>query len=87
MDSFFEAVGRLRENNPKAFAVVMEDLGRVFGAGASLEACRQFLVQMLTAEGAFFAEFKDFAKNFFPVVDLRSQYCFRGDLALVHVGR
>lgn len=51
LDSFFEAVGRLRETNPKAFAVVMEDLGRVFGAGASLEACRQFLVQMLTGEG------------------------------------
>ncbi len=48
--AFFEALGRIRETNPKAFAVVMEDLGRVFGAGAPLDACRQFLAQMLAGQ-------------------------------------
>ncbi len=51
MDAFLAAVQAGRARNPKAFAVVMEHLGRVFGAGASPEACRGFLLQMLGGEG------------------------------------
>lgn len=51
MDAFLTALQAERAKNPKAFAVVMEHLGRVFGAGATPEACRSFLNQMLTGEG------------------------------------
>jgi putative membrane-bound dehydrogenase-like protein len=51
MDAFFTALQQVRGENPKAFATVMEHLGRVFGAGAPPEACRQFLTQMLNGEG------------------------------------
>lgn len=51
MDEFFAALQRDRAKNPKAFAVVMEHLGRIFGAGASREAAGNFLTQMLTGDG------------------------------------
>jgi putative heme-binding domain-containing protein len=51
MDAFLAALQDGRAQNPKALAVVMEHLGRVFGAGGSPEACRAFLNQMLTGEG------------------------------------
>ena len=51
MDAFLTAIQAERAKNPKAFAVVMEHLGRVFGAGAPPETCRGFLTQMLTGEG------------------------------------
>lgn len=51
MDAFLAAVQAERGKNPKAFAAVMEHLGRVFGGGASPETCRSFLQQMLDGEG------------------------------------
>ena len=51
MDAFLTAVQAERAKNPKAFAVVMEHLGRIFGAGATPETCRGFMTQMLTGEG------------------------------------
>jgi putative membrane-bound dehydrogenase-like protein len=51
MDAFLAAVRKEPSQNPKAFAAVMEHLGRVFGAGAAPEACQQFLNQMLSEEG------------------------------------
>jgi len=51
MDEFLTAIQAERSKNPKAFAVVMEHLGRVFGAGAPPETCRGFLNQMLTGDG------------------------------------
>jgi putative membrane-bound dehydrogenase-like protein len=51
MESFLAALERERAKNPKAFAVVMEHLGRVVGAGATPEASRDFLHRMLTDQG------------------------------------
>lgn len=51
MAEFFEAVSGLPNSSPQAYAAVMEDLGNIFGAGASPEACRRFLTQMLTGKG------------------------------------
>ncbi|MBL9213503.1 MAG: c-type cytochrome, partial [Opitutaceae bacterium] len=51
MDAFLAAVQAERAKNPKAFAVVMEHLGRVFGAGATPETCRGFLNQTLSGDG------------------------------------
>jgi putative heme-binding domain-containing protein len=51
MDEFLAALQKVREQNPKAFAAVMEHLGRIFGAGASDVACRTFLNQMLAGDG------------------------------------
>lgn len=51
LPEFLEEISRSPHNNSPAFAAVMEDLGRTLGAGASLEACRRFLVQVLTGEG------------------------------------
>lgn len=51
MDAFLAALQRERGQNPKAFAVVMEHLGRVFGAGAPPDAARKFLQEMLAGEG------------------------------------
>ncbi len=39
--------------NPLAFAVVMQDLGMLFGNGASMEACRGFLKQMIQSNSGF----------------------------------
>lgn len=51
MAEFLAALQQARAENPKAFAGVMEHLGRVFGAGANTETCRDFLRQMLTGDG------------------------------------
>jgi putative membrane-bound dehydrogenase-like protein len=51
MDEFLAALQREGTKNPKAFAVVMEHLGRVFGSGAPREAAGRFLEQMLTGDG------------------------------------
>jgi len=48
---FLAAVQAARGENPAAFAAVMENLGRVFGAGAPVEACRGFLQQILADKG------------------------------------
>ena len=52
MEAFRSVVQAGRgDGETKAFASVMEHLGRVFGAGAPPEAARQFLRQMLSTEG------------------------------------
>ncbi|MDO8545613.1 MAG: HEAT repeat domain-containing protein [Opitutaceae bacterium] len=50
MPEFLAALQQSRGQNPPAFAAVMEHLGRVFGAGATPDACREFLLQMLNSE-------------------------------------
>ncbi|MBI4626480.1 MAG: c-type cytochrome [Verrucomicrobia bacterium] len=50
MDEFFSALNRSRAANPAGFAAVMEDLSRIFGAGASPESCRRFLSGMLAED-------------------------------------
>lgn len=52
MGEFLTALQTRRDVNPRAFAAMMEQLGRVFGAGAAPEACRALLEQMLRGEGA-----------------------------------
>jgi putative heme-binding domain-containing protein len=42
-ETFLAALRRERANGPASFAVVVEHLARVFGAGASPETCREFL--------------------------------------------
>jgi hypothetical protein len=39
--------------NPLAFAAVMQDLGRLFGNGASMAACRTFLKKMIQSDSGF----------------------------------
>lgn len=51
MSEFLAALQTRRAENPANFAVVMEHLGRVFGAGATPEACRDFLRPLLVGEG------------------------------------
>jgi len=51
MEAFLAALQRERAANPAAFAVVIEHLGRVFGAGAPPDACRQFLGDRLAETG------------------------------------
>lgn len=51
MAEFLRALQSHRGENSKAFALMMEHLGRVFGAGASPEACRELLLQMFSGEG------------------------------------
>ena len=50
---FFAALRARAAVNPAAFAATMQDLGRLFGAGASPEACRGFLAELLRAEADF----------------------------------
>lgn len=50
MDEFFSALSQARRANPAGFSKVMEDLSRVFGAGASLESCRRFLAAILVED-------------------------------------
>lgn len=50
MDEFYASLSRSRAANPTGFALVMEDLSRVFGAGASPESCRRFLTGMLAED-------------------------------------
>ncbi|HMF73620.1 MAG TPA: PVC-type heme-binding CxxCH protein, partial [Flavitalea sp.] len=42
-----------QKDNPLAFAAVMQDLGRLFGNGTSMEACRVLLKNMLQPESGF----------------------------------
>ncbi len=51
MGEFLTALQTKRAENPANFAVIMEHLGRVFGAGAAPEACRDFLRPLLMGEG------------------------------------
>ena len=51
LEPFLQALRERRGANARAFAAVMEDLGRVFGAGATPDACAKFLSQVLSAEG------------------------------------
>lgn len=51
MSEFLAALQGVGAENPRALALVMEDLGRVLGAGATPEACRQFLAPLLTSDG------------------------------------
>ena len=51
MAAFFDAIRAAPHSDQQAYAAAMEDLGRIFGAGASLEACRAFLTQTLTGNG------------------------------------
>ncbi len=51
MTEFLAELQRRRTENPRAFAVVMEQLGRVFGAGAPAEACQALLRQTVQGEG------------------------------------
>lgn len=51
LTAFFEATDRLRGDNPAGYAALVEDLGRLFGAGAPVETCRRFLDQMLGGDG------------------------------------
>ncbi|MEY4938399.1 MAG: hypothetical protein RIQ93_134 [Verrucomicrobiota bacterium] len=51
LTEFFEATDRLRGDNPAGYAALVEDLGRLFGAGAPADTCRRFLAQMVTGEG------------------------------------
>ena len=48
---FLAALQTQRGTNPKAYSLMMEQLGRIFGVGATLEACRDFLTQTLAGEG------------------------------------
>lgn len=50
MPAFLEAFREQRGGNPRAFAAVMQDLGRLFGAGATLPDCRSLLVETLTSD-------------------------------------
>ena len=52
MDGFLGAFQATKSQDSKAFASVMEQLGRMFGVGAPLAACRKFLREMLTGSGA-----------------------------------
>ena len=51
LTAFFEATDRLRGENPAGYAALVEDLGRLFGAGAPAETCRKFLTQMMAGDG------------------------------------
>jgi hypothetical protein len=51
MEPFLAALQRERAANPAAFAVVIEHLGRIFGAGAPPDACRQFLADRVAETG------------------------------------
>ena len=51
MDAFLLALQREPATKPAAIAAVMEHVGRVFGAGASLDSCRQFLNEQLSEKG------------------------------------
>jgi putative heme-binding domain-containing protein len=51
MGEFLGAFRERRSENPRAFPLVMEHLGRMMGAGAPTEACRDFLTETLAAGG------------------------------------
>lgn len=50
LEEFFTALRETRGANAASFAAVMEDLSRVFGAGASLEVCQRIAAQMLAED-------------------------------------
>ena len=47
LEEFTRALERTRALNPAGYALVMEDLARIYGGGASLESCQRFITQML----------------------------------------
>lgn len=51
MPEFLAAIMAAPSSNVKAYGAVMEDLGRVFGAGASLSACQDFFRRMVEDKG------------------------------------
>jgi putative membrane-bound dehydrogenase-like protein len=51
MPNFLAAVQAARAESPKAFAAVMEELGRLLGAAGDPDACRQFLGPLLGDSG------------------------------------
>lgn len=51
MDAFLAAFQAQTGAEPKAFAAVMEQLGRMFGTGAAPEACKKFLADVLASQG------------------------------------
>lgn len=51
MTEFRRELHARRSENPRGFAAVMEPLGRIFGAGAPVEAGREFLEEMIRGEG------------------------------------
>lgn len=52
MDAFLDALQSRQSLNPAAFAIVMEDLGRMMGAAATPDACRKLLQAVLAEAGA-----------------------------------
>jgi putative heme-binding domain-containing protein len=51
MDDFLAAFQAQKGADPKAFAAVMEQLGRMFGTGATTEAGKKFLSDVLASKG------------------------------------
>jgi putative membrane-bound dehydrogenase-like protein len=51
MPEFLSAFRAQQQAEPIAFASVMKDLGRLFGSGASTEACRVLLQEVLSSNG------------------------------------
>lgn len=51
MDDFLAAFQAQKSADPKAFAAVMEQLGRMFGTGATTEAGKKFLDDVLASKG------------------------------------
>ena len=51
MPEFLSAFRAQQQAEPIAFASVMKDLGRLFGSGASAEACRVLLQEVLASNG------------------------------------
>ncbi|MBP8256938.1 MAG: hypothetical protein KAX37_06395, partial [Opitutaceae bacterium] len=51
MESFLAELEGARHPDAAAYAAVMKDLGRMFGAGAPLDACRSFLAGCLRESG------------------------------------
>ncbi len=51
MPEFLSSFRAQQQAEPIAFASVMKDLGRLFGSGASAEACRELLREVLASNG------------------------------------
>lgn len=51
MTEFLSALTAVQQPDAAAYAAVMEELGRAFGNGAPLDACRKFLEQALAGNG------------------------------------
>lgn len=51
LPEFLSAFQKEKASEPRAYALVMQDLGRLFGNAASVEACRDLLVETLNKKG------------------------------------